>query len=299
MSVPFVVNNDMFSVTVKGKNYILPRSDRKSRLVTKAISEGKSEDQIHNILAKNPDMKSYIDSQNNSRVTIKNGEVCVDGKPLYNSLADKIKEFMRHDLPVENFIRFVEKIENNPSYNSRKQLYDFLENKCLVISEDGDFLAYKSVRQDYMDWHSNSISNSPGETIRMDRNLIDDNPASHCSKGLHVGAMSYAQGFHSHSNKLVIVKVNPTNVVSVPNDHNCQKCRVCEYYVVSDANTVLTEPLYKTDGTSYTHDYDDISWDDVADDDYDEYEDGEVYSYDDEYDYEDEDDEYVPLINMD
>jgi hypothetical protein len=49
---------------------------------------------------------------------------------------------------------------------------------------------------------------------------------------------------HAGGDKIVIVKINPQDVVSVPLDENCQKVRVCFYEVVAEYQGVLTRPLY-------------------------------------------------------
>jgi len=47
-----------------------------------------------------------------------------------------------------------------------------------------------------------------------------------------VAAFSYAHDQYSNGN-LIEVKVNPMNVVAVPEDHNNEKMRVCEYEVLA------------------------------------------------------------------
>ena len=74
------------------------------------------------------------------------------------------------------------------------------------------------------------IFNGLNEEIEVRRWDVDDNRQNGCSYGLHVGSLDYAQGFAQ--GQVVVVKVNPKDVVSVPEDCGCQKCRVCAYKVV-------------------------------------------------------------------
>jgi len=53
--------------------------------------------------------------------------------------------------------------------------------------------------------------------------------------------MNYATNWGT---KTVIVKVDPTDVVSVPNDHNFEKLRCTKYTVLSEFERPLTEALY-------------------------------------------------------
>lgn len=81
----------------------------------------------------------------------------------------------------------------------------------------------------------------------MKREAVDANADVHCSKGLHVGALAYSGPggwYWSNGDRVVICKINPRDVISVPNDHNGQKMRVCEYEVVAEYEYDLTEALY-------------------------------------------------------
>jgi hypothetical protein len=63
--------------------------------------------------------------------------------------------------------------------------------------------------------------------------------------------LDYAEGFGRGGN-LMIVEINPADVVSVPNDSDCQKLRTCKYKVVSLFKRKLEEPLCSEYG-NYSH----------------------------------------------
>lgn len=278
--IPFTYSGNTLVAVLLGKTCYIESGTPRFVSVIEAIRDDKSEQEILDIIETSMKMSDYIETQNNPRITVVGDEVFMDGKVLHSAITDRIIEFKENCLPIEHLVKFLERIYANPSYNSREQLFKFLEHKDLVITEDGYFLAYKGIKSNYKDVYTGTIDNSPGRTIKMDRHLIDDNPASHCSKGLHVGAISYATNWSQ--GRVVIVKVDPMNVVSVPNDHNCQKCRVCEYTVIRDSDGLMKQPLYTNTGEPYQPSSYDGDWD-FADDDIDDvYDDGEVYSYSDD-----------------
>jgi hypothetical protein len=90
------------------------------------------------------------------------------------------------------------------------------------------------------------IYNGVGEHIEVQRNCVDDDRNNHCRPGLHVGSLDYARGWAR--GKVVVVKVNPKDVVSVPNDCQCQKLRCCAYTVVSEINTEILSAATDADG---------------------------------------------------
>ncbi len=210
-------------------------------------------------------------------ISIVNDEVLYKGEILNNYLTRKMLTFLSEGLPVEHYCRFLDNLMSNPSMVSRNELYLFLEAADLPITEDGCFLAYKAVRHDYRDKHSGQFDNSPGITHSMPRRDVDDNRERTCSYGFHAAAFDYARGFmntYSHD-RLVAVKINPADVVSVPSDYNNQKLRTCKYVVefeIKDASDTLTGTSYFSPASEAVFDPEENSyfWGDIWNDDGDE-----------------------------
>jgi hypothetical protein len=161
---------------------------------------------------------------------------------------------------------------------SQKELYDFLEHEHLPITEDGHFLAYKAVRSDFMDKYRGIFDNHVGNICEMTRSKVDDDRGRGCSNGLHAGALNYVAGYGSveSNDKIVIVKINPADVVSVPSDCNYEKLRTCRYEVAGEYAGELLKPLYKADfgqddyeddEDEYLNDYDETYWNQFDEDD--------------------------------
>ncbi len=114
-----------------------------------------------------------------------------------------------------------------------------MENNSLPITPDGYFLAYKKVHEDFTDIHTGKISNAVGAHPKMRRNQVDDNRGNTRSEGYHFCSLAYLPNFGSSNNsesedKVMILKINPRDVVSIPSDYNNAKGRCCEYEVVSE-----------------------------------------------------------------
>jgi hypothetical protein len=202
-----------------------------------------------------------FNADNVGGVEITDGVIYYNGEPVHNYVVDRIFDFMDEGLPFQPLARFLEKLMANPSRRAVEELYLFLEHKHLPICEDGDFLAYKSVRKDYMDHHSGKFFNGVGEVLDMPRNAVCDDADIGCSYGFHAGSYEYASTFGGGDSRLVIVKINPSDVVSVPKDCDCQKLRTARYEVVKDFDVVYKKPL-NTEFTSYDEDYDDEDYED-------------------------------------
>jgi hypothetical protein len=235
------------------------------------------------------DVQKAVSTFSNGLVEIKNGKVLYEGDEVHGSISKRILEFMSKGLPFQPLVNFLNNLMENPSMQSQKELYDFLEHEHLPITEDGHFLAYKAVRSDYMDKYAGKFDNSVGKVCQMTRSKVDDDRGRGCSNGLHAGALNYVASYGSveSGDKIVIVKINPRDVVSVPSDCNCEKLRTCRYEVVGEYQGELLKPLYAAsfDEDEYMEDEDeqdgdyDWGWNDDEEDLNDEY-----YADDEDYD---------------
>jgi hypothetical protein len=124
----------------------------------------------------------------------------------------------------------------------------------MPLTPDGDFLAYKSVQANFTDWYSGQHDFSIGQIREMARNQVCDNADVGCSAGFHAGSEEYAKSFNGGGN-LVIVKINPADVVSVPTDCECQKLRAYRLEVVALYRKALDKELYDKVYDNYIHPY--------------------------------------------
>jgi hypothetical protein len=141
---------------------------------------------------------------------------------------------LQEGFPIEPMVNFMENLYANPSKRAIDELYGFLEKSNLPITPDGHFLAYKKVRQNYFDVHSGTMDNSVGKIVEMARNEVDDDKDRTCSAGLHFCSLGYLG--HFGGEKIMIVKINPADVVSIPSDYNDTKGRACRYEVIGELN---------------------------------------------------------------
>lgn len=211
-------------------------------------------------------IETYV-SGTNTGITVDNGVVMYNGVAVHNVVADLIIRNMREGFDVTALVNFLNKLYVNSSFNSREHLFNFLTKHRLTITEDGNFLAYKCVRDNYMDKHSGKFSNHVGAVIEMPRQDVDDNPNNECSYGFHVGGLAYSGpggAFHSSSDKVLIVSVDPSDVVAVPKDYDFLKMRTCKYVVVGEYKAELKGSVYSgTVGDEYEeNDYEEDDYED-------------------------------------
>jgi hypothetical protein len=135
-------------------------------------------------------------------------------------------------LSIDPMVRFIEKLMSNPSKRAVDELFSFMEACNLPVTPDGDFLAYKRVRANYLDCHSQTMDNSVGQVLEMPRNSVDEDKNNTCSYGLHFCSYDYLK--HFSGERIVVLKINPADVVAIPADYNNSKGRTCRYEVVDE-----------------------------------------------------------------
>jgi len=206
------------------------------------------------------DVGSAVPDYSDGNITVVDGVVKYSGESVNNHVVERLLSFMRNDLPYKPLVRFLDKLMDNPSSRAIEELYSFLEHKNMPLTPDGNFLAYKGVKEDFTDHYSGKFNNSVGEVLEMRRNTVCDDANVGCSHGFHAGSYEYAKGYASGGGHLMIVEINPADVVSVPHDCDCQKLRTSKYKVVS-----LHETIERPLDSELVDEY----YDDIDDEDYD------------------------------
>jgi hypothetical protein len=183
--------------------------------------------------------------------TIADGQVFYNGKTQHPVLARRVLEFYDAGLEFEFLKNFIRNCELNEDPYSVEQLYSFLENQHMPITPDGCFIGYKGVKANGYSVKSGHltllsgeavngyINNAVGQVVRCPRSEVDSDPSNSCSQGLHVGSREYATGW---GERVVMVKVNPKDCVSVPHNE-AAKLRTCGYEVVGVVGAPLDTPL--------------------------------------------------------
>jgi len=241
MAVPFMFVDGNLTLVLNNQSYQVLPDHINYKMILEALPTATSDELLEIV-----DIEKAVASFSDGLVEIKNGQVLYEGEAVHGSISKRILEFMSKGLPFQPLVTFLKNLMENPSMQSQKELYDFLEHESLPITEDGHFLAYKAVRADYMDKYRGAFDNHVGNVCEMTRSKVDDDRSRGCSNGLHAGALNYVAGYGSveSNDKIVIVKINPKDVVSVPSDCNHEKLRTCRYEVVGEYQGELLKPLY-------------------------------------------------------
>jgi hypothetical protein len=230
-------------------------------LIMDAITKtGTSEEAIVDLFDRETALKGKF-LKVSDRVSIRGGNIFFDNVKQNGVLAEAtIQFYLAGHEDYMSLVNFMEKIEQNPNPHSREHLFRWLKSAKFSITPDGDIIGYKGVNTKGIgttdEYYVSTVAgpaivdgeevngyvpNRPGVIVEMARNEVTFDPRVTCSHGLHVADWSYAKGMGS---KVLLVLVNPRDVVSVPVDAGDKKMRVCRYKVLKTTTSEETEMLH-------------------------------------------------------
>ncbi len=237
---PYILQGESLTIYIENRpNTINRKTHPKYDQVLDAIRNG-DWDAIPDLVDLVSAIREY--TSDSGDIEVRDGDVYFDGRPFANALTDRLLGLLEEDLPVEPLCNFLTNLKKNPSKRAVDELYGFLENNSLPITPDGHFVAYKKVRDNFTDIHSGNFDNSVGQVVSMARNEVDEDKDRTCSSGLHFCSLEYLPNFGGWcGNRVVLVKINPRDVVSIPSDYNNAKGRACRYEVIAEHTTDRVE----------------------------------------------------------
>lgn len=187
------------------------------------------------------------------------------GDPVADVVFDHAQRISTEGTSPKVLGRFAARLAKNPSGPSRSQLFAWMAAEGFTLTRKGLIVGYKAVTEDFRSLHhgaepvtitqqdgtseviTGQVPYPVGATVEMDRDVVNADRDYGCSVGLHVGTYAYAQGFVGGRGHIMLVLVDPADVVSVPKDSNNQKMRVSKLTVAAIAedgkvpDAVLTE----------------------------------------------------------
>jgi hypothetical protein len=241
MEYPYILTAQTLTIYAEGRNRQI-RTDHGHFSEVKEALKQKDFETIFALMDKVESIAEYWQGD----VSIKDGVIFYKGQSVDNVLCDRILTMSDEGIDAAPMAAFLDNLMQNPSYNAVQELYLFLEHGNLPITPDGHFLAYKKVDDNFKDYNTGNFDNSPGKIVEMPRNQVDDNRNNTCSTGLHFCSLSYLPHYYGNQGKIIILKINPRDVVSIPSDYNNAKGRTCRYEVVGEYTGPETEHAFHT-----------------------------------------------------
>jgi hypothetical protein len=235
-----IVTDTGITIFINGQMLVAPNDHPNFQSVKDAIASYDF-DAIPALLDVRATVNCFVAGVNVPGFTMIGDFLALDGKPFTFDVTDKVLNMIAEGQPAEPIYNFLRKVRQNPRVAAQDELLLFCVANNFMIHSDGDIIAYKSVRGDYTDIHSGTILNTVGSVVEMPRQSVDDDRNRTCSTGLHFASYEYASTWAGQidgvNRRLVVMKINPADVVAIPNDYNNQKGRTWRYEIIAEITT--------------------------------------------------------------
>lgn len=274
----YIKTGNGVSLYLSGKIYSVEDSHPKYEAILDAIRAEQFED-IPNMINTARAIAEYVGTDNVIRIDVDAGVITHNGEMLRSYLVQRILNMMSDGFNITPLTAYLSNLLTNPSKRAVDELHGFNEYGQMPITPDGCFIAFKRISGWY-DTYTHTVLNKPYAlmddndlsklpyttdkgvcvciedgltTISMPRNKVDDRCEVTCSEGLHFCSQEYLKSFSG--DQIVVLKINPADVVSIPVDYNNTKGRCSKYQVLDvlskeefeksmGATSVFNTPVY-------------------------------------------------------
>lgn len=234
---PYKLTDKNITVHIDGETHQTMRSNPNWDLIKIALEDPTAtKEGLIELMKPVNGLNRVMAASTGDTISIVGGKVMhVTEGEVHSTLTKRMLDVLAEGMSIEPWLAFANKVYANPWKDSRTELYEWLEHWDMPITPGGNFWAYKMVTSGYLDMHSRSFDNSIGQTVVMKggREAVDANRRNECSHGLHFCSLNYV-GHAGGTTRLVIVEIDPGDVVAIPQDFNASKGRCWRYTVVGE-----------------------------------------------------------------
>ena len=256
----YTLSSDTLTMFVKNRPYVIHNSHPswpKMMDIIKGVVDQPSDDELIELLSVREAMKKAISDE---RVTVGYDGIYFQGNLLTGYMAERIFQMSRQGLQIDPWIKFLDKMMDHHSKQIFDDLFAWMEASRMPVTPDGNFIAYKKVNTDYRSFHASPdgshLLHTKGEVVEMPRREVDDRRERTCSTGLHFASYDYAaNSYYGGRGRMIVLEIDPRDVVSIPTDYNQQKGRAARYKMIDELEDMHVDPL--TDTLVYDNDDDD------------------------------------------
>lgn len=267
----YIITDGGMSLVLNGKPFVIDSTHVRYDHIVDAVREKRWGDipalydvreVLQNALNDSPKF-----SAGQVRIELVNGNyaVTVNGEVSNDLIAQQILKLLEDNFDIKPWLLFVDRLMNNPSKKAIDELFGWMKHNGITVTEDGYMLAHKRVRNDYLSFFDAKTENHIGTYVEMPRGQVDDRSENTCSAGLHFCSQSYLPNYAGGEGRVLLLKIDPADVVSIPTDYTFAKGRASRYFVegeltgstreLVETTPVLTQRVGSVDSTNVEHDY--------------------------------------------
>lgn len=221
------------SLLIAGQSVSVPTADKRHAALMEALRRGADADEMFQILDA-PLVPKIAELP--PGVTLKDSQLRFQGDPIAGTLGERLAQMLCAGFDTSPLTNFLTNLLENPSHRVVENLYKVLERGMLPLTQDGCFLAYLVAQ-------SNWTATSGGLAHICAIGAVQVTPRHRVSEAPEMGgyrngycfyALKDLAGAKAPGTHVVVCKINPKDVVGVPQDNAPVALRVSRYEAVNE-----------------------------------------------------------------
>lgn len=230
----YIFTLDGLSIVANGKHYVVTKTHRNYDAIKNAM-RAKDFDSVEGLINVAAALVDYAQGTK-IEVDAEAGVVLYNGTEVDDVIADHILEMLADDFDIMPMVKLLGRIMSNPSERARKETYGWIRHNGMTITEEGFIVAWKRVKDDFTSFYDNKTMHTVGERTVLDRSQCDQDSTNTCSRGLHFCSHAYLPQYMSGRGQVLMLELDPADIVAIPTDYQFSKGRACGYKVVDALN---------------------------------------------------------------
>lgn len=230
----YIFTQDGLSIVANGKLFTVNKTHRNYDEI-KAAMRTKDYDIVEGLINVAAQIKEYA-AGTKIEVDAEAGVVLYNGEEVRSEIAEHILEMLADEFDIVPMVKLLARIMSNPSERARNEVYGWIRANGMTITEEGMIIAWKRVRDDFTSFYDSVTMHRVGEMTSMPRANVDTDSRNTCSRGLHFCAHAYLPLYQGGQGQVLMLEVDPADIVAIPDDYQFAKGRACGYKVVEALN---------------------------------------------------------------
>lgn len=235
--VPYRISDKTITLVVDNKVHTVQRSAPNADAIIAELAKGENADlELIKALAS---LKNFIIYMSMGRVSITDAGVSFLGEIISTYMAERILRHHHEGVDVAPMLAFMDMVMDHPVAGIQNDIFKWCEKGDMPFTAEGHIIAYKKVREDYRSYHASPdgshLLHTIGEYVEMERSAVDPRRDNTCSTGLHFCSYDYLNKYQgANTGRILILAINPQDVIAIPTDYNQTKGRACRYKVIGE-----------------------------------------------------------------
>lgn len=235
--VPYRISDKTITIVLDRQVHTVQRSAMNADTLIAELAKGNDAD-LETIRSMSS-VRNYIVYLSQGRVALTDAGIQFMGELVNSYMAERIMRHHVEGVDVSPMLAFMDRVMNHPIIGIQNDIYKWCEKGDMPFTAEGHIIAYKKVNPEYRSYHASPdgthLYHPIGGLVEMERERVDPRRDNTCSTGLHFCSYDYLNQYQgAGTGRILILSIDPQDVIAIPTDYNQTKGRACRYKIIGE-----------------------------------------------------------------